>query len=392
VDLDAPVTNYLGQFPSGPRGGVVTIRQLLDHRAGVPHRVTKVWEETQPLHPSDIVDRVRGAGLSFEPGTAELYSSAGFTCLARVIEVVEGKPFDVVLRDRIFRPASMVTATGETGQQLMSHRAMPYRLGASDAAVAVFSAPYKNLGFLTGAGSVYATAEDLLRFVRALRRGNLGPAGRNQVADSAGLTWRSWYGRTNGFEASVDVDPARDLTFVFLSNLRSGANWQLRDQIRNVLAGRNPTPISRPPAVASTFEAPESILGAYGDPSDPIVLSLVDGHLFRDDNEIYPIANRRYYLPASGSVMRFRRTSDGRVDALITMSPSSDRESVALRVSPGERDVLRGDSSRRPNGGSSGRGRRLRRLAALARVRRVAARWIAGGTLCDSQSIPPGWC
>jgi CubicO group peptidase (beta-lactamase class C family) len=170
LDLDAPASRYLGSFPAGPKGGVVTIRHLVDHRSGVPHRVTTGMEEMLPLRPADIVDRVRARGLVFEPGAQELYSSAGFSSLARVIEVIESKPFDAVLGDRIFRPASM-SATGETGQQLMPQRALPHRLAPGAGAVVVASAQYKNLGFLTGAGSLYATAEDLLRFSRALRTG-----------------------------------------------------------------------------------------------------------------------------------------------------------------------------------------------------------------------------
>ena len=69
LDLDAPVGRYLGSFPAGPQGGPVTIRHLVDHRSGVPHRVTNAMEETVPLHPSDIVERVRARGLLFEPGT-----------------------------------------------------------------------------------------------------------------------------------------------------------------------------------------------------------------------------------------------------------------------------------------------------------------------------------
>jgi CubicO group peptidase (beta-lactamase class C family) len=333
LDLDAPVSKYLGSFPAGPKGGLVTVRHLVDHRSGVPHRVTNEMEETQPLHPSDIVERVRTKGLLFEPGTQELYSSAGFSCLARVIEVIESKPFDAVLRDRIFRPASMATATGEIGQQLMSQRALPYRLGASAGAVVVASAPYQNLAFLTGAGSVYATAEDLLRFARALRSGVFGPAGKARVAASAGQTWRGWYGRTNGYEASVDVLPAADVTFVFLSNLRSAANWQVREQVKNLLAGGSASAIRRPPQPHNPpLETPDSFLGSYGDPSDPVVIAMVDGHLFRDDNEIYPIEGGRYYIPASGSVMRFRRTSDGIVDAMITVSPWASGERLALRL------------------------------------------------------------
>jgi CubicO group peptidase (beta-lactamase class C family) len=333
LDLDAPVSRYLGSFPAGPRGGQVAIRHLVDHRSGVPHRVTNAIDETMPLHPSDIVERVRTKGLLFEPGAQELYSSAGFSSLARVIELIEGKPFDTVLRDRIFRPAAMVTATDETGQQLMLQRALPYRLGARAGTVVVASTPYKNLGFLTGAGSVYATAEDLFRFARALRNGVFGPAGKARTAETGDQTWRGWYGRTDGYEASVDLLPAADVTFVFLSNLRSAANWQVRERVKNLLAGREAGATFRPPApLASSFETPESLLGSYGDPSDPIVVTLVDGHLFRDENEIYPIAGERYYLPASGSAMRFRRTSDGIVDGIVTVTPWDGRERVVLKL------------------------------------------------------------
>ncbi|MGE0462747.1 MAG: serine hydrolase domain-containing protein [Vicinamibacterales bacterium] len=333
LDLSAPVSRYLGSFPTGPKGGVVTVRHLVDHRSGIPHRVTMQMEETLPLHPSDIVERVRARGLLFEPGLQELYSSAGFSCLARVIELIERQPFGAVLRDRIFRPAAMATASDETGQQLMPLRALPYRLGTSAGSLAVASASYKHLGFLTGAGSVYATVDDLLRFVRASRNGVFGPAAKERVVEKDGQPWRSWYGRTDGYEASVDVLPSADVTFVFVSNLRSAANWQLRERVKDLLLGREPGALPRPPTpLGAPFEPFDSVVGSYGDPADPIVIALVDGHLFRDDSEIYPIAEGRYYLPASGTVMRFRRTGDGTVDALLTVRPWENGERLALKV------------------------------------------------------------
>jgi CubicO group peptidase (beta-lactamase class C family) len=332
LELDAPVSRYLGPFPKGPKGGEVTIRQLLSHRSGVPWRVTTELEETLPLHPADIVARVRQTGLLFEPGTEELYSSAGYTCLARVIEILGGRSFEAVLRERIFEPAAMAAATDETGQQLMLQRALPYRLSATAGTVVVASAPYKHLGFLAGAGSVYATADDLLHFVRASRDGVFGAAGRARVADSAGVTWRSWYGRTTGYEASLDFAPAQGLTFVFLSNQLSAANWQVRDQVRNLLLGRNAAAIRRPPPVASPFESPERFVGSYGDPADPVVISVVDGHLFRDTGEFYPIEGGRYYLPSSGFVMRFRRDARGAVDAMMTVRTPGGPEILAPRV------------------------------------------------------------
>lgn len=332
LDLSAPVAKYIPEFPDGPSGGHPTVRDLLMHRAGVPFRVTTKLEETLHLQPADIVERVKAKGLLFEPGTAELYSSAGFTSLARIIEIVENKPFDVVLAEQIFRPASMTSATGETGEQLMMNRALPFRLGAGAVNTAVASAQYKDLGFLTGAGSVYATAEDLLRFVRALHGGKFGSVSQKQLGAPTDTVWTGWYGRTNGYEGSVDFLPAQDLTFIFLSNLRSAANWQLREQVRRVLLSRAVAAIASVPPVAPQFEARGAVVGSYGDPVDPLVISESEGRLFRDESEFYPIAGGRYYLPASGATFRFARDSGGSVDSIITRFPGAAEERALRRV------------------------------------------------------------
>ena len=331
LDLSAPVAKYLPGFPDGPKGGHPTVRDLLTHRAGVPHRVTTPLEETEHLHPADIVERVKAKGLLFEPGTAELYSSAGFTCLARIVEIIENKPFDEVLAERVFRPASMTSATGETGEQLMMNRALPFRLGAGAVNAAVASAP-KDLSFLTGAGSLYTTAEDLLHFVRAVRGGMFGSVAQKQLGAPTDTVWASWYGRTNGYEGSVDFLPAQDLTFIFLSNLRSAANWQTRTQVRNILMGRPVATIASVPAVAPPFEPHSEIVGAYGDPADPVVISVAESRLFRDESEFYPIAGSWYYLPASGTTFRFGRDSSGSVDSMVTRFPWAVSERVLRRV------------------------------------------------------------
>ena len=332
LDLSAPVARYLPGFPNGTNGGQPTVRDLLTHRAGVPFRVTTVLEETQHLRPADIVERVKSKGLLFEPGTAELYSSAGFTTLARIVEIIENKSFDEVLAERIFRPASMTSATGETGEQLMMNRALPFRLGAGAVNVTVASAQYKNLGFLTGAGSLYATAEDMLHFVRALHNGKFGSVAQKQLGARTDTLWTRWYGRTNGYEASVDFLPAQDLTFVFLSNLRSAANWQIRDRVRLMLLDRAFTAIASVPPVAPPFEPHSAIVGAYGDPVDPLVISEKHGRLFRDESEFYPIAGGRYYLPASGTTFRFARESGGHVDSVVTRFPWAAQERALGRL------------------------------------------------------------
>src|SRR5262249_58248363 len=114
-----------------------------------------------------------------------------------------------------------------------------------------------------------------------LGRGVFGDAGRSQVTDSSSA-WIGYYGLTTGYEASVEYDASHDLTIVLLSNLLSACNSQLRRQIRNVVTGTPLVAIGRPLPVSTRFEAPDSLVGSFGDPGDPIIVELVDGRLIRD--------------------------------------------------------------------------------------------------------------
>ena len=322
IRLDDPVEEYIPDFPRGPAGGMATIEHLLHHRAGVPHRVTSAAEESQPMSTSDIVAKVAGLGLLFEPGSERLYSSAGYTTLARVLEVAGNQPFSQLIADYVFVPAGMSSARSETGQDLMAWRALPYRLGADANGMVVKHAPYKDLRFLTGAGSIYATASDLHRYVRAIDNGVFGDEARADLFGDDLTAWRGIYGRTNGYEASVDVFAGEQVLIVLLSNLQSATTGQVRARLQALVAGGEVVEIPLPPDVGDAFEDPADIVGVYGRAE----IHIVSGALFRGDNEFYP-TDGGYYIPGSGTRMTFRRNSAGLVDALISTS-ASGRESV----------------------------------------------------------------
>lgn len=333
LHIEAPVERYLPGFPRGPGGGRPTVADLLDHRAGVPHRVTTPEEETHELRAADIVERVRAQGLLFEPGSEYLYSSAGYTCLARIIEVIEDRPFGEVIAQRVFQSAAMRHAVNETGRHLLPNRAESYGLGLDRALreLQVVRAPRKDLRFLDGAGSVYATASDLLTFIQTIREGAFGGLW-DRWYDRNSTDWAGAIGRTNGFEAFLDVVPAEDLTLIILTNLQSNASTLVRLGVRDIVRGQGAARIPPPPPVATEFEQPVALAGEYRNGRSSIVITVANGHLFRGENEFYPIADGRYYIPGSGSTMRFRRDASGRVDAVVLLG--ADGETVVPRVRP----------------------------------------------------------
>ncbi len=109
LDLDRPVRDVLPDFRLADEQAaqVVTPRQLLCHTGGFEgdHYV----RAPAPAGRHDLPQLRRAArGLPSRltaPGELFAYSNAGYVVLGRIVEVLRGRPFDVVLRERLARTA-----------------------------------------------------------------------------------------------------------------------------------------------------------------------------------------------------------------------------------------------------------------------------------------------
>ena len=77
--------------PDFPRSDEITVEDLLNHSAGIAHRVTRELDETRPQTAASASMLAAKTELVFEPGSDSVYSSAGFSVLARVMEIASGK-------------------------------------------------------------------------------------------------------------------------------------------------------------------------------------------------------------------------------------------------------------------------------------------------------------
>jgi CubicO group peptidase (beta-lactamase class C family) len=98
----------------------ITIRDLLSHRSGLSYGfldaspVGEAYRRTgvsdgltvTPGTLAENIDKLAQAPLQSQPG-AEWHYSLSVDVLGRVVEVASGLPFDVFLRDRIFKPLRM---------------------------------------------------------------------------------------------------------------------------------------------------------------------------------------------------------------------------------------------------------------------------------------------
>lgn len=241
IALDAPVQRYLPAF-TGYAKSRVTVRELLEHRSGLPAgrnlaRIARSPREARRLVLSTALER--------EPGSAEVYSDVGMDVLGFVVEAVSHETLDDFVRRRIFAPLAM-TSTGYRPRAALRARAAPTELHSARGRALrgeVHDGDAWALGGVAGHAGLFSTAGDLARFAQMmLDGGTLG--GVRIVSDSTvalfthrAIGWRAlgWetcaggascgqrmseraYGHTGFTGTSLWIDPDRGLYVIVLAN------------------------------------------------------------------------------------------------------------------------------------------------------------------------------
>ncbi len=293
VSLDALVARYLPDTALDPR---ITLRQLLNHTAGVSER------DTVPQPPfgdgevpvAEQVRRIAARPLAFEPGTAQRYSNAGYILLAAVIEKVTGQSWDEAMRTQLFAPLGLTGTAYDRPGAIIAGRVNGYTSEKD----ALRNAEPFNLSIPKTAGSLHSTAADLLRWMRALSQGKVvGTAGFAEMSRPAlasvgtqeryGLGLYRWQvrgqdaightGQINGFASALFYLPTEDMTIVVLANNDNFDAQTLARRMAAIVIGK-PYPLPRTSAVPAGSLAP--LAGTYGeDPATARTIAVQDGKL-----------------------------------------------------------------------------------------------------------------
>ncbi len=272
IDLDAPVTRYLPNYPR-QTGDRVTIHHLLTHTSGiVGYTEIPAFGATarNPYAPAKFVDEFFSKlDLLFEPGTKFSYSNSGYFLLGAILEKVTGQPYETVLRERIFTPIGMNDSGYDSTQPLLVKRAAGYDKR--------FDGSYTNTTYIDmtqpyAAGSLYSTVEDLYRWDQALYTEKVLTAKSKErmftpflsdygygwtITKKGGVTTIEHGGGINGFNTLITRNPESKRLIVLLNNTGGAPLNQMADGIRAVLDGKEPAMPKRPaaPVLLKTFEA-----------------------------------------------------------------------------------------------------------------------------------------
>ncbi len=165
LSVDDPLCRWLQPCPDAWRP--ITLHHLLSHQSGVPNLMDRRdWAELRwrDWTLEQLAADSARLPLDFPPGTRVEYSNAGYNLLGLVIERASGRPFADHLRVALFEPLGLRN-TGWDDDTVL--------LATGYAATAEGLGPRRRSGaqVVYAAGALYSTADDLLRWNRALHGG-----------------------------------------------------------------------------------------------------------------------------------------------------------------------------------------------------------------------------
>lgn len=175
LSLDDDVREHIPELPDF--GTPVTLRNLLNHTGGFREIYNFLPMAGRGME--DAIDRdeairivQRQPELQAAPNTEWNYNNTGYILLATVVERVSGKGYDEFLKTRVFEPLGMTRTLVKTDQGQI----IP---GVSQGYVRAEDGGYRSARDLAasyGAGGIYTTLPDMVRWMLNYRDATVGGA------------------------------------------------------------------------------------------------------------------------------------------------------------------------------------------------------------------------
>jgi CubicO group peptidase (beta-lactamase class C family) len=338
--LEDPVAKH---WPNAPASWeAVTLFHLLTHTSGIPN-VTNDADFTQwkmhPSTPEQTLAHVRDKPLEFAPGERMNYSNSGYVLLGRLVERAGGQSYADFLRDNVFKPLGMNDTGYDVSTAILPRRAAGYSQGPANA-------PYTDMTVPHGAGGLYSTTEDLLRWTQGLFGGRLLSAAsvekmttpfKNDYAfgvivnNAAGRKVVSHAGGIEGFNTELRYFPDSKITVAVLANMNGPAAAQLSAQIGSIAHGDD----MRLSAERTSIELPrdklDRLVGSYEIAPTATMRITVIGTQLQSQLGLQPVVP----LFAESETVFFPRV----VDAELTFELGADGTATALTLRQNGREM-----------------------------------------------------
>jgi CubicO group peptidase (beta-lactamase class C family) len=251
LKYDQKVKYYLPQFPYED----ITIRHLLNHTSGMidyEELTDKYWDKRDFINQDMMMlYQVHQPKLEFTPGEKFEYSNTGYVVLAQLVESISNQSLEDYSAQYIFEPLGMSnTRIFTVLSKCNDFKSRVYGQHENE----IFD--LYHLEGITGDGSVYSTANDLLKWHNGLLNNKLLPASLKHegflptVLNDGSLSYYGFgwsideespsivahSGSWVGFTTYIIRNIEKDEVLIFLTNNTGGIRFkELRELIYSAL-------------------------------------------------------------------------------------------------------------------------------------------------------------
>ena len=264
LDLQAPINNYLPDYPNAHETPITT-HHLLTHTSGIPNYTafTDFFKDMSrnPYSPDEFVETFKDKKLDFMPGEKFSYSNSGYFLLGALIENISGKSYETMLHENIFTPLNMNDSGYDNHKDILKNRATGYEKYGDG----FINSNYIDMSIPYAAGSLYSTVEDLYTWDQALygnkmlskeymelyfkpqikAYGNYDYAygwavGYDKIGSSTDSIYTITHGGgINGFNTIISRAPSDQSLVVLLNNTGGAPLTGMTQSIRAILKGKS---------------------------------------------------------------------------------------------------------------------------------------------------------
>jgi len=221
LSWDTPIGAWLPEFnrpwvrATQERVTAPTIAQILAHEGGLPPN-QDVPNDKRPLlntmGPQGVVELVTQLGMSFEPGTDELYSGAGFQVAARCAErAYPGgeADFETIAQELVIQPLGMGRSTFRPRKHMIDNMPTLYRRTEDGFRARPKLPAHLPPGSINPAGGLVTSARDLTRFYQM--HWNLGELdGTRILAEHTALRMRKPHSRSQQYGLGFHLERVQE--------------------------------------------------------------------------------------------------------------------------------------------------------------------------------------
>jgi CubicO group peptidase (beta-lactamase class C family) len=337
------IAKYVRDAP--PDWERITLFHILTHTSGLPDLTRRpdyraLLLTSTPL--ATVIAALREQPLEFTPGEKVSYNNAGYVLLGYVIEKASGVTYERFVQDNLFTPLGMKDSGYDSNVAIIPRRASGY----APSPLGFINADHVHASVAHGAGALYSTTEDLLRWEQGLFGGKMLSAAslrkmttpfRDEYA--LGVVVRSANGRRvveqaggiGGFSTFLAHYPDDRLTVAVLANVSGQAPSAIASSLATIALGGTVLTAAERVEISLPKEALRKFVGVYDmRPGVHLRIRLEGDRLtVQVDGGGFPLplfaeSQTRFFLRAVDVQIDFTTDASGEVTALVLHQDGRD--------------------------------------------------------------------